>query len=252
MDIQSAYASRRGRGRRENQDRFLAGSRCWAVASGSGPVPGGESAAQIAIDTLWTFMTHASSFDLVAVLTCAHRSIQAMGEATGRVDSAATTMTAVRVETQRDGSVLANVAHVGPSKMFVVRNRSLVRVAGGHGASALQEPAVAQYIRTQPVMAQVLGRSDTPYIWSDRFPLLRGDRIVLCTDGVTEVLSNADVARVVDCSADSRELADRLTWSAQSAHSHRDTTVLVADIGASQKAKPSHAGADWSRYLVPA
>ncbi len=203
------------------------------MADGVGQRPGGEVAAQIAIDTLWAFSTYTARPDLVLAMETANRAIRRMAASETAYRNASTTMTAVQVESSESGP-FARIAHVGDSRFYVIRNGCLIQMTDDHIVEqpGADRPAYGPSRARQStgVPNRALGMSPVLEVAVQRIALESGDRLLLCTDGVTDQLSMDDLGRIASQSKRPGDMADRLVWSALSAGGRGDVTALVVDI----------------------
>jgi PPM family protein phosphatase len=61
-------------------------------------------------------------------------------------------------------------------------------------------------------------------------PLPRAERLVLCSDGITEMIDDAEVAAILDDATDPRDAADRLVAEAVRAGGRDNATAIVVDV----------------------
>jgi PPM family protein phosphatase len=206
---------------------------CFAVADGVGQRPGGDVAAQIAIDTLWAFANYAERPDLVGVMEIANRAIREVAASDTSFRNAATTMTAVQVASSESGPV-ARVAHVGDSRFYVIRNGRVMQMTDDHvvdqTSPKIRPSDPSLRLPSSGVPVRALGMSARIEVAVQCIALESGDRLLLCTDGVTDRLSGEDLGRIASQSAKPHDMANRLVWSALSAGSRGDATALVVDI----------------------
>ncbi|HET9171726.1 MAG TPA: MerR family transcriptional regulator [Actinospica sp.] len=211
LRIRYAALSDQGTVRAENQDAAYAGPRLLAVADGFGAR--GESASGKAIDTLRTTKLDAvASGDLLNVLQDAvdraHRAVGEIGEESG------TTLTAMLWT----GSELGLV-HIGDSRAYRARDGRLFQITQDHTLvqSMLDEgritPQEAESHPQRTLLVQAVGSGE-----SVPEPELRiedvqaGDRYLLCTDGLSRAVDEAEIQRVLQAADDPadavRELVD--------------------------------------------
>ena len=128
------------------------------------------------------------------------------------------------------------VAHVGDSRAYLLHEGRLVRVTHDH--SFVEELVDAGEItedeaRVHPsrsVITRALG-SD-PEMYADHFTLdvHNGDRIILCSDGLSSMIDDAEIELLAVSSASPQAAADKLVSAALSAGGADNVTVLVIDI----------------------
>lgn len=206
-EVETALFSHAGAGRELNEDScasFLEGPgrALVAVADGVSGNEAGEVASRMAIEaTLRAFREEWPS------LPAAQRLYRAVQQANIEVyDRAmvvpelrgmATTLTAAAV----DGAILT-VVHVGDSRLYLVRGGAMVQVTKDHTLAAerarrsLLGPCRARARAGQNVLTRSVGRE--LIVSRDRITrrLEAGDALLLCSDGLYNVLGDAEMARL--------------------------------------------------------
>lgn len=221
-----------GRIRSDNEDAFLLAPPLFAVADGLGGHQAGEIASSIAIETLLEAAPRAA--DVKALGRAARQANAAVIEAaaTGRGRTGmGTTLTAVMIE----GSRLA-VAHVGDSRAYLLHLGTLEQITSDHSLVAdlvRQGRITAEESRTHPnrsVITRALG-SD-PDMMADAFEVQAapGDRLLLATDGLTSMLPDDEIGRVLATSPTPDAAVDELIDRALNAGGQDNITVVVVDI----------------------
>ncbi|RYZ21779.1 MAG: serine/threonine-protein phosphatase [Chitinophagaceae bacterium] len=196
-----------GRVRNNNEDAFLlrplAGGRLLAcVIDGVGGYEGGEVAAQIARDTFAaadTFETDAAS--LAAVFPRIERQIGAAKSAKPALGQMACVLTAALVD---EAAATFYYAHVGDTRLYLFRDASLVKITQDHSfvglledsgriseAEALSHPKRNEVDRALGFGA--VGAEPGKYVETGSSPFLPGDLLLLCSDGLTDMLSRAEI-----------------------------------------------------------
>lgn len=232
--MEVGLATDRGAARENNEDACAAGERFLAVADGMGGHQAGEVAAALALASVQQPLPPELPVQEAVrqLFARAQRTIQE--EARRRADRAGmgTTLTAAWLVDGR-----AVIGHVGDSRAYLVRRgqvrqltedhsvvAELVRNGGLSAQEALQHPH-------RHVLTRSLGGPGEVEVDVVEVALEPGDRLVLCTDGVSSVLSEAELARVVG-SAESAEAAARaLVRLAAAGGGGDDMTAVVAFIG---------------------
>jgi protein phosphatase len=109
-----------------------------------------------------------------------------------------TTISTVRI----NGDVMA-LAHVGDSRVYRIREGRLERLTVDH---SLVEEQLKRGIITEEqagrsthknVITRALGAEETILIDADEEVLLHRDKILLCTDGLTDMVGEEDIARII-------------------------------------------------------
>ncbi len=144
-----------------------------------------------------------------------------------RLADMATSLTAVYIA----GSDLF-FAHVGHSRAFLFRSGVLIQLTTDHtleerGLEALKpEPKRDQ---EHVVTETIGGRPDGPDVAIEHIQLWTGDRVLLCTNGLTDVVSADRIADVLASKRRPTEDCQRLVDLALAAGGQDDVTVLLAD-----------------------
>jgi protein phosphatase len=235
IEVRIGSCTDRGHTRAVNEDSFLAERPLFVVADGRGGHEAGEVASAIAVDAFRHLIGRRSvdAREIWASLASAQLSIDqlAQGSARGR---AGTTVTGVAItEIETHGYWL--VFNLGDSRTYRLAGGTLEQVSVDH--SVVQELVEAGEIEaasapTHPqrnVITRALGagNSEQPDFWL--LPAERGDRILVCSDGLTGELADVDITRILLEEADPQTAAMRLVRDAL-AHGGRDNlTVLVID-----------------------
>lgn len=126
-------------------------------------------------------------------------------------------------------------AHVGHAKAFLYREGSLVQLTTDHTVDRERVDArgpVAVSRQTQDFtheISNVIGGHAEPRIDIEHFEVFTGDRLLLCTNGLTDVLSEQEIAGVLALQRRPADDCQRFIELAQAAHAPDDVTAMVAD-----------------------
>ncbi|NTU70631.1 MAG: Stp1/IreP family PP2C-type Ser/Thr phosphatase [Coriobacteriia bacterium] len=229
-----------GRVREHNEDSVLAQPPLFVVADGLGGHEAGEVASSIAVETL---RDHAprrpDSKALTRAVRAANREVmRAAREGYGR-QGMGTTMTAAIVE----GTHIA-LAQVGDSRAYLLHAGELSQLTDDHSMVAdmirrgqLTE-AESRYHPNRSVITRALGTD--PNMAADAFDYDAepGDRLLLCSDGLTAMLEDGAIAEALGAYKDPAIAARMLVDAANDAGGHDNVSVIVVDI----EGDPSRAG----------
>lgn len=227
--------SDRGAGRTRNEDACVARGDLLLVADGMGGYAGGDVAARLAAETLAAppLAAPPQAGAVRAAFERAHTRIREMAARHPGWQEMGTTLTAAWV-----GQGRLVVGHVGDSRAYLVR--------GGRATQLTQDHSVAgelmrdghltqQEARRHPqrhMLTRSLGGERAPEVDVVEVPLAPGDRLVLCTDGLTGALETDEIARMVSGAHSAREAADALLREAIRRQAPDDVTVVVAFVEA--------------------
>ena len=132
-------------------------------------------------------------------------------------------------------------AHVGHSRAYLLRDGSLMRLTRDHTITprGATPPPLAPLVDVSAaardlkhILTETIGMSGSvgPRIDLERFRLADRDRILVCTNGVTDLLDESVVAGVLDSGASSDDQSRRLVDLAMDAGGDDDATALVAEF----------------------
>ena len=218
--------------RGHNEDSFLLRTPLFMVSDGMGGHAAGEVASSIAVETVGEQAPGTADDVLLgAAVEAANMAvIEAAEQGIGKPGMGCTA-TAVLIEKNKMA-----VAHVGDSRAYVLRQGTLVRVTHDH--SYVEElvdsgQITADEARTHPsrsIITRALG-SD-PDMYADHFSLEvnDGDRIILCSDGLSSMISDAEIESLAVSSVTPQQAADNLVAAALTAGGADNVTVVVIDI----------------------
>lgn len=244
-----------GRVRTHNEDSVLAQPPLFVVADGLGGHEAGEVASAIAVETLRDHAPRRPDAKALArAVKAANREvIRAAREGYGKAGMG-TTMTAAIVEGNR-----IVLAHVGDSRAYLLHAGSLQQLTEDHSMVAdmirrgqLTE-AEARYHPNRSVITRALGTD--PNMIADTYEVEAdsGDRLLLCSDGLTGMLEDAAIAEMLGGYRDPTIAARTLIDAANDAGGHDNISVVIVDIegdgsaraGASVDASGARAGRGW-------
>lgn len=238
MMLRAAASSHAGR-RSNNEDAAIADAALglYAVADGVGGVEGGEIASAIVVDTLRRFFRRAGAdagtdggdaSRLETAIRMADREIAR--RRVGDLDRMASTVAAVRVR-----GMAATVAWVGDSRVYLWRDGSLIQLTADHTVAAEMSARglpmdAAGRASWGHVLSRAVGTGATsrPELLSLR--LRTGDVLMLCTDGLTDVLDDEALARLLPAAIRDANPADRLVAAALEADADDNVTVVLVRV----------------------
>ena len=238
MTLVLKYVARSDRGlvRSNNQDAVYAGPRLLAVADGMGGHAAGEVASKIVIAALAPLDDDEPDEDLLGELRGA---VQAGNAAISEVvahdpelDGMGTTLTAILFAGNRIGLV-----NIGDSRTYRLAGGELTQVSVDHSEVAemvARGLLTAEQAARHPyrhVVTRVLGGGGGDDPAPDFFPLAfgAGDRVLVCSDGLTGELDDAHIAEILRSRHDPQDAADHLVAAALVAGGRDNVTVIVVD-----------------------
>ena len=202
------------------------------VADGIGGQEAGEVASRIAVETMED--TAPMFFDVEQLGTAVEYANQAVldGVASGRGrPGMGTTLTAAVIE----GDKLA-VAQVGDSRAYRYRDGRLEQLTHDHSlVAAMVESGqlTEEEAREHPsrsIITRALGSDPDMKPDLFEFDLKKGDRVLLCSDGLSSMVTDQRIANVLSKKPNPQEAADELVEVAKDAGGLDNITVIVANI----------------------
>ncbi len=235
MALYLRYAVRSDLGlvRTNNEDSVYAGPRLLAIADGMGGHAAGEVASKIVISTLEPLDEDRRIEDLMGALRSAvaeaNHGISQAVEQRKELDGMGTTLTALRFVGGHVGLV-----HVGDSRAYLLRNGQLTQITHDDtyvqylvDLGKLTPDEAKDHPRKSVILRALLGTEVEPDV-SIR-EARHGDRYVLCSDGLSDVVSAETIADTLHID-DPQEAADRLVELALRGGGPDNVTVIVADV----------------------
>ena len=226
-----------GKVRQNNEDALLVGEgkdeTLFAVADGIGGFEAGEVASRIAIDVLKNLEPE-TSFE--AAIREANRRILAVGRGDERFSGMGTTIVAVRFGGTHE-EPKAEIAHVGDSRAYLLRGGEMQPVTEDHSLVAelvrsgdLTRAQAAEHPQKN-LITRALGADEEVEVDTAVLPVEAGDRFLLCSDGLTDMVPEARVAEILTESPDDPEKPARtLVSAALDAGGSDNVTVIVVDV----------------------
>lgn len=221
-----------GRARRRNEDslRVNRDAGLLIVADGMGGHPAGDVASMMAGEAVERAVVDAG-FTLAEAVRTAHRTIVDAGREGHGAPGMGTTCVACCLRGR-----LVETAWVGDSRLYRFRDGRLEQLSRDHSwvqsmvdAGELAAEAVDRHPRRH-VLAQCLGSPEGIEVEAETVGVERGQRLLLCTDGLTGELDEATIAGVLRDQADDQRAADALVEAALAAGGGDNVTVIVATI----------------------
>lgn len=226
-------ASHRGMVRQNNEDALFPdsageseGPATLMVADGMGGHVAGEVASRIAVNA--AAAADLSPSDRIAA---GNRAIREEVAREPSLDGMGTTMTLVSL----DPGGKARFAHVGDSRGYLFRDGVLTQVTEDHTVAAEYvtlgriRPEEAVSHPQRHMLTRTLGLTRFVNVDEHEVELAPGDRILLCSDGLTEMVSDDLIADTLDGN-EAEEAAWRLVELANAAGGLDNISVIVIDV----------------------
>ena len=210
-----------------------------AVCDGMGGAAAGEIASHMAVDTLFDMMRGEGAPEDRD--SFARRLVDSIEEAGARIF-----LSAKKDRTRRGMGTTATVAglvdkvlfvgQVGDSRCYIMRNGQLSLITKDQSlvnqlieAGQLTEDE-AEAFEHSNIILQALGTTQQVAVDLTFVELRRGDRVLLCSDGLCGLVHDDAIEEELACVGPLPQLADRLIDLANAAGGHDNVTCIVADF----------------------
>jgi PPM family protein phosphatase len=240
-----------GRKRRRNEDAYVCEPPLFAIADGMGGAQAGEVASRLAAAALKESHAEAGGEQrIVDLIQEANRRVYDRSNKDPTTSGMGTTITVALVE---DGNV--SFGHVGDSRAYLIRDGLLEQVTEDHSLvnellkSGKLSPEEAEAHPQRSVITRALGTD--PDVDADTFTIQArsGDVFLLCSDGLTDMVSNDAILDLVEQHRDDMDRALRALVRAANKGGGEDNITVVAFEIADQVL--SHDG-DTREQVLPA
>jgi serine/threonine protein phosphatase PrpC len=219
-----------GQVREGNEDSFLVDDPLYAVADGMGGHRGGEVASNLALQTVQRLF-EANEGTLTEQVVQANRAVFARSQEDRDVAGMGTTLTAVLVN---DAEV--RLAHVGDSRAYLFRDGQLTPLTEDHTLVRRMviegeiTEAEAEHHPHRSILTRALGVDGDVQVDEGIITMQEGDRLLLCTDGLTGMVSDEQIMSVLAEVKDPQEAVDRLVRAANNAGGIDNITAVIIDF----------------------
>ena len=231
MRVTVGAASDIGQVREGNEDSFLVEQPLFVVADGMGGHRGGEVASSLALDTIQSLFVR-NEGSLVGQVEEANRAVFERSQADRNVAGMGTTLTAALVDGDR-----VQLAHVGDSRAYLFHDHDLTLLTEDHTLvhrmvldGEITE-AEAEVHPHRSILTRALGVDGRVKVDESTIEVAPGDRILLCTDGLTGMVGEEQIRTILDSTpGDAQGAVERLITEANRAGGVDNITAVVLDF----------------------
>lgn len=234
--LRSGSASDVGLVRSTNQDLALETTSLFAVADGMGGHAGGEVAARLAIDGLIAaFGRQPTGAGLADAVSSANERVWLHSQEKAELRGMGTTLTAVALVNDAGQDVLALV-NVGDSRTYrfhcgvltqITNDHSLAEEMVSNGELTAAEAAVHPH---RHILTRALGVSPAVDVDVWRIRPVRGERFLLCSDGLTNEVGTNEITEVLAAVSEPQAAAEALVRAARDNGGSDNITAVVIDV----------------------
>lgn len=233
--IKSAGETDRGVARRRNEDAFLADDRLelFVVADGMGGYAGGDVASQMAVEEISEAIRGGivgsrpelprRAAELVAAIEKANSAVFTAAKGGAKFEGMGTTIVAVRVAPKKER---VYIAYVGDSRVYRLRNGTLRQLTCDHtlAARGVTGPLASN-------LRRAVGVAPTVKVDTVLDKTLPGDVLLLCSDGLSKMLPDHEIRRLLSESDDNlARTANSLIAAANGKGGRDNITVVLVKI----------------------
>jgi serine/threonine protein phosphatase PrpC len=256
VQIASGGVTNVGRVRTNNEDcfRIVEEMNLFVLSDGMGGEAHGEIASALAVDAVvkhcqeteidpamtifgdmpsgWSEKTRR----LASAVHLANRSIYDSAQANPSQRGMGATVTAAWIEGNR-----LSIAHVGDSRAYLLRSGNLQQLTSDHSLVAEQvrrgilTPAEAERSEMQSVLLRALGAHQEIEVDSEEHTLFRNDVLLLCSDGLTRMVTEPEIAGTLQAEPDPTKASERLVELANEQGGVDNVTAVVVHIDSERK-----------------
>jgi protein phosphatase len=252
MRLRAGAATDTGRVRQLNEDAHAsrAGQGLFVVCDGMGGAASGEVASRLAVQSIVDDLAGAGpastgsdaaidagyrpeTIRLAAAVRRANQCVYDRARDNACDAGMGTTLVSVWI-----AQGIASLAHVGDSRAYLWRNDALEPLTQDHSLVDAQvraglltrEESLAS--EQQNVLLRALGFEPDVEVELDEVPLRAGDYLVLCTDGLTRMVAEPELAQTISRLRDPQRICDDLIAAANRGGGVDNTTVVVVQVRA--------------------
>jgi serine/threonine protein phosphatase PrpC len=251
LRIETGARSDLGRVRKNNEDCVMTDEALglFVVSDGMGGQAHGEVASETTAETVINHCRQAEnnlatpSFGemypdcsektnrLVSAIHLANRTVYDMATKDPSQRGMGATVVAARIEGQR-----LSLAHVGDSRAYLLRTGTLSQLTADHSLvaervrSGLMTPQEAEQSDLQNVLTRAVGTAAEVEVEADEQVLLPGDTLLFCTDGLTRMATDPEIASTLLTAITPQEAADRLVQLANENGGADNVSAIVVRL----------------------
>lgn len=244
-----------GRQRTNNEDAFVAEqldeNAILAVAiDGVGGYEGGEVAAEIAKTEIPKYLHEFQNGERIELLKQAVISANNAIYDQRQIDAARPNMSCVLTSAIVDkGRKVVDMVHVGDTRLYQFRHGELRKLSHDHSLIGYREEVgdlseeEAMHHSQRNVISRDVGSAmhevaDRDFLESEEFPLLPNSTFLLCSDGLTDLITSKQIVAILEQQISLQKKAEALIAAANEAGGKDNITVVLVEYRAEEKAEP--------------
>jgi PPM family protein phosphatase len=230
MNVSVGAATDIGQVREGNEDSYLVVEPLYAVADGMGGHRGGEVASSLALETVQGMFERREG-SLAEQVEEANRAVFDRSQSDRKVSGMGTTLTAAQIDGNR-----VHLVHVGDSRAYLLRGDELSQITEDHTLvhrMVMEGEISEEEAETHPhrsVLTRALGVDRNIQVDEGDLQVAPGDRLLLCTDGLTGMVTETQIREILIDTLDPQEAVDKLVRAANRAGGTDNITAVILDF----------------------
>lgn len=188
----------------------------FVLCDGMGGHQAGEVASHLAVDTVIEFFTEKSEEKdyadlLLEAVSLANQAVYAKGQSSPQYHNMGTTIVALLIAKTK-----AYIAHIGDSRLYLMRDSELRQITEDHSLvqnlvnKGLMTKEDARHSPEKSALTRALGIDPEEKTDLDLIDLKAGDQLLLCSDGLSNMVEEEEIACLLKSEAEPREKAEKL------------------------------------------
>lgn len=235
MDVK--IATDVGRVRENNEDSLWVGAQCLVVCDGMGGHRAGEIASGLAIQTIrdFSFSGREPLKEVPLAIEQAQTRILQAAQNNEEYQGMGTTITLAWLTPLPKGGAELIIGHVGDSRGYMFLDDELVQLTSDHSVvgellrMGTITPLEARTHTKRHTLTQALGSKEIEIELVTK-SLAPGSLVMLCSDGLTDVADDAQIAKLLEQTPWSSNVAQKLVDLANELGGPDNITVIVARV----------------------
>lgn len=229
------FATDVGRVRKINEDSLWVGSQCLVICDGMGGHLAGEVASNLAIGAIkdFPFSGQDPASEIRKAIERAQKEILEASSRQEEYKGMGSTITLAWIEPLSSGEFELTLGHVGDSRAYLFHDGKLEQITNDHSmvAELLRLGTItkeeAKTHKKRHILTQALGSEDIEVELKKRI-LLPGSVLLLCSDGLTDVVTDDQIAQILKDAHGEESVAEKLVTLANDLGGPDNISVIIA------------------------
>ena len=231
-----------GKIRKMNQDFLAVSDSLFIVADGMGGHRGGEAASEIAAKKLFEKQTYSTVQSFRDQVIEANSAVRAKAETNSELEGMGTTLCGITlVEPSTGNAETLAVANIGDSRIYLLSQGKFSQITEDH--SLVEEmrregKITEKEAESHPhrnIITRALGIDVEASVDCWELPIHKDDRFLLCSDGLNNEVSAAEIRHTLETVDSPQEAAEQLVRLANSNGGNDNITVVIVDVKKGQE-----------------